>query len=268
MRAAVLVVIAFLAAPLARGQVEAVVIAKLERGTMAALVMRLEGQKTFKHGIALFPGHPGILKLREENGQLQYEQRGNFLVRARRHWLDEETMVAVIDAPSDEWTNFSQAFRATPRYGSDIALLLSEVSKANPVAEWTFVGTSEGSISALHAARMNPGLAKRVILTSSLFSATRNGAALTSARFEELKAPLLWVHHQDDPCEHTAYREAKRYAERSMSPLVTVRGGGPEKGGACQAFTAHGFVGVERPVVLAMRSWVKTGAVPQDVGAP
>jgi hypothetical protein len=130
------------------------------------------------------------------------------------------------------------------------------------------VGTSEGSISAFYAARMNPGLARRVILTSSLFSATRNGAGLTGARFEELRAPLLWVHHQDDPCEYTAYREAKRYAEKSMSPLVTVRGGGPEKGGACQAFTAHGFVGVERPAVLAMHSWVKSGAVPPDIGAP
>jgi hypothetical protein len=127
-----------LSVPLARSQgVEAVVTARLERHTIAALVMHAEGAKGFKHGIALFPGHPGILKLREENGQLQYEQRGNFLVRSRRHWLDEETMVAVIDAPSDEWTSFSQAFRATPRYGSDIASLLNEISRAYPVAEWT-----------------------------------------------------------------------------------------------------------------------------------
>jgi hypothetical protein len=32
------------------------------------------------------------------------------------------------------------------------------------------------------------------------------------------------------------------------------------------AFTAHGFVGVERETVLAMRGWVKTGAVPPDLG--
>jgi hypothetical protein len=47
---------------------------------------------------------------------------------------------------------------------------------------------------------------------------------------------------------------------------MTVRGGGPAKGGACQAFTAHGFVGVEREVVLAMRNWVKTGISPADIG--
>lgn len=266
MRAAALIFFALLVSPPARGQVEQVVSAKLDRYTVAALVMHQEGAKAFKHGIALFPGHPGILKLQIENGQPQYELRGNMLVRSRRHWLDAETLVAVIDAPSDEWTSFSQGFRATGRYGADIGALLKEISAKFAVAEWTFVGTSEGSVSAFHAARMNPALAKRVILTASVFTPGRNGPGLSEARFGELAAPLLWVHHADDPCEYTAYRDARRYAERSMSPLLTVRGGGPEKGGACQAYTAHGFVGVERPVVLAMRSWVKTGTVPADIG--
>jgi hypothetical protein len=73
------------------------------------------------------------------------------------------------------------------------------------------------------------------------------------------------VHHESDPCQYTAYRDARRFAERSKSPLVTVRGGGSWRGDACEAFTAHGFVGVERETVLAMRSWVKTGVVPPDV---
>jgi hypothetical protein len=114
---------------------------------------------------------------------------------------------------------------------------------------------------------MNPGLARRVILTSSLFSPTRNGNGLSDADWSQLKAPLLFVHHENDPCQYTSYREAREYAAKTRSPLVTVRGGGPEKGGACQAFTAHGFVGVERAVVRAMRSWVRTGAAPADVQA-
>lgn len=266
MRAVVLALVLVSLPSFAGAQTEAVVTAKRDRYTISALVMHQEGAKAFKHGIALFPGHPGIMKLQMENGQAQYEMRGNMLVRSRRHWLDEETLVAVVDAPSDEWTNFSQGFRATPRYGADIGALLKEIAARFAVAEWTLVGTSEGSISAFHAARMNPALAKRVILTSSVFPSGRNGPGLSDARFEQLGAPLLWVHHEDDPCEYTAYRDAKRFAERSMSPLVTVRGGGPEKGGACLAFSHHGFVGQERAVVLAMRSWVKTGAVPTDVG--
>ena len=126
----------------AYGQAEEIVTAKLERYGISALVMRQDGAKAFKHGIALFPGHPGIMKLQEENGRPQYEMRGNMLVRSRRHWLDDETLVAVLDAPSDEWASFTQGFRASPRYGADIGAVLNEISRRYPVAEWTFVGTS------------------------------------------------------------------------------------------------------------------------------
>jgi len=233
--------------------------------TVAGLVTYLKDAKAFKHGIALFPGHPGIMKLREENGQPRFELRGNFLVRSRRHWLDGETLVVVIDAPSDQWATFTQAFRETPRYGADVAALLREVARRHAVEEWTFVGTSEGSVSAFHAARMDPQLARRTILTSSVFQPSGNGPGLSAANWDKLSSRLLWVHHESDPCRYTPYRDAQRFAERSKSPLLTVRGGAPGRGDPCQALTAHGFVGVERETVLAMRSWVKTGVVPPDV---
>lgn len=64
---------------------------------------------------------------------------------------------------------------------------------------------------------------------------------------------------------YTAYRDARDFARRSGEPLLSVSGGGPGRGEACRAFTAHGFIGVERDTVLAMRSWVKSGVVPADV---
>jgi hypothetical protein len=265
MRRSLIAFVLFFAGGAAEAQIEKVVTARLQGYTLSALVTHREGARSFRHGIVLFPGRPGIMKLREDNGQPQYEQRGNFLVRSRHDWLDGETLVAVLDAPSDMWSSFPQEFRATARYGSDVASLLLEVSKLFAVKDWTFVGTSEGSISAFHAARMNPAIAKRVILTSSLWGPTPIGPGLSNANFEELAAPLLFVHHGDDPCEYTPYSEAQRYAEKTRSPLVTARGGSPETSGACRAFSAHGFVGMERPVVLAMRSWVKTGRVPPDL---
>lgn len=251
-----------LALPMAHAQVEAVVQAQLDHYSIAALVVHLEGARAFRHGIALFPGHPGILRLRDAAGAPQYELRGNFLIRSRRHWLDDETLVAVLDAPSDQWATFTQDFRATARYGADVARLLEEIGRRYAVAEWTFVGTSEGSVSAFHAARMNAALARRLILTASVWGPGGYGPGLSSARFEALAAPLLWVHHERDPCGATQYREAARYAQKSMSPLLTVRGGGPERGPVCMAFSHHGFVGQEPEVVQAMRTWVKTGRLP------
>jgi hypothetical protein len=69
-----------------------VVTIKLNGYTISGLVTLLQDGKTFKYAIALFPGHPGIMRLREENGQPEFELGGNFLVRSRRHWLDEETL--------------------------------------------------------------------------------------------------------------------------------------------------------------------------------
>jgi hypothetical protein len=233
--------------------------------TITGMVTHLQGAKGFKYGVALFPGHPGIMRLREQGGQLRYDLGGNMLVRSRRQWLDDETLVAVIDAPSDEWASFSQRFRETPRYGADVAALIAEIGRKFGIDDWTYVGTSEGSISAFHAGRMNPALARRVILTASVIRAGRNGPGLSSVNYAELKAKLLWVNHEDDPCNFTLYHLVKSAAQQSGAPLVTVRGGGPARGEACQAFTQHGFVGVERETVLAMREWIKTGAVPADV---
>jgi hypothetical protein len=238
----------------------------IQNYTISGLVTHRKDAQALKYGIALFPGHPGILRLREENGQPRYDLRGNFLVRSRRHWLDNETLVALVDAPSDQWNTFYQQWRETPRYGTDVAALLKEVQRRFNVQDWTLVGTSEGSISAFHAGRMNSDLTRRIILTSSVFQEGKNGPGLLHVNFDTVKAPILWVHHQDDPCRFTSYFDAKRFAQKSRSPLVSVRGGGPTRGGPCEAFSQHGFVGIEIPTINAMKEWIKTGAVPKDVG--
>jgi len=255
-----------LAALAARAQpVEEIVTVKRGSYTVSGLAMK--GEKAHpKFGVALFPGHPGIMKIRSQDGEAKFEMGGNFLIRSRRHWIDAETMVLSVDAPSDQWATFYQAWRESARYGADIAALVEEAGRKYGVEDWTFVGTSEGSVSAFHAARMNPKLARRVILTSSVFEASRNGPGLSRVDFGELRSRLLWVHHADDPCAYTPYRAAQAFAKKSNAPLVTVRGGGGWSGDVCQARTAHGFVGIEVPTVQAMRAWVKTGQVPNDVG--
>lgn len=246
----------------AAAHVEEVVTAKRDGYTISGLAMHGEGGTSFRKGVALFPGHPGIMKI---EGADKFELKGNFLIRTRRFWVDEDTLVLSVDAPSNEWAGFSQRFRETARYGEDVAALLGAAAQKFGVQEWTFVGTSEGSVSAFHAARMNPKLARRLILTSSVFEPSRSGPGLSGVSLGALPADTLWVHHADDACRFTPYSDAQAFAKRSGKPLVTVRGGGPGKGDACQAFRAHGYVGVERRTVEAMRAWVRTGSAPAEV---
>ena len=164
------------------------------------------------------------------------------------------------------WHPCSSPRLATPRPGLPPCLTpIKEIGQLYAVEDWTFAGTSEGSVSAFHAARMNPQLARRTILTASLFQSSRNGPGLLAVTWTELAGPLLWAHHEDDPCAYTSYRDARAFCQKSGNPLLTVRGGGPWRGAACEAFTAHGFAGVERETVHALQSWVKTGIVPPDV---
>ena len=257
------------AAPAGSGAPPTETVVTAERGGygIAALVNHRADAGPFKRGVLLFAGHPGILRLREEDGRAIFELRGNFLVRSRRHWLDAETLVVLVDAPSDQWGSFSQGFRRMPRYGADVAALVNLLGERYGVRDWTAVGTSEGSVSAFHAAQMNPTLIRRVILTASVFSASRNGPGLSEVNWSELRQPLLLAHHVDDPCKFTSYRSAEEVAAKTSAPLLTVRGGEGSRGGACEPFTAHGFVGVEVPAIVAMQGWIKTGAAPAEVSA-
>jgi len=246
---------------------EDLVVVRLPERSIAALVDRLPQSTRPKRAIALFAGNPGILRLRSEDGETKFGMRGNFLIRARRHWLDADTIAVSIDAPDDEWASFSHQFRATPRYGEDLRALLDAVEAKYGALDWIAVGTSEGAVSAFHAARMLPTRFRRVILTASLFLPNRNGAGLSDADWSQLSVPLLWVHHEDDPCHVTAYSDAQAHAKATGAPLVTVRGGGPARGPNCKARTQHGFIGVEQPAIEAMRVWIATGRAPEFAGS-
>ena len=242
-----------------------VIVAQLPGRSISVLVTHQPGATTFSHAIALFPGSPGHMNLRVEGGTIQYELGGNFLVRARRHFIEDGFLAVVIDAPSDQQDGFPQAYRETPRYGQDVKAAIDAVAKKFGALDWTFIGTSEGSVSAAHAARMLASEAKRVVLTASVVSPSGRGRGLEIADVRQIRIPVLWVHNRDDPCKYTQYSRIKNYAEATKTPLLTVIGSNGVRGDACMAFTQHGFVGREIKTIKAILSWIRTGQVPPDV---
>lgn len=245
---------------------ESIVTARLDGYTISGLVSRLPGKTTFKYGIALFPGYPSIMRLHEEEGRLLFEMKGNTLIRGRHFFLDKDTLVLSVDAPSDEWGNFSHHFRRGARYGKDVRALLQEVMKQYPVADWTFVGHSEGAVSAYGAGAPNLDVVNRIVLVSSVFVPTKNGPGISGLDWDMLNKRLLFVHHENDPCQYTPYRSAKQYAEKTGSPLLTVRGGTEPSGDPCRALSEHGLPGMEQQTFEAIRTWSRAGDVPATVG--
>lgn len=246
--------------------IEEIVTAQRDGYQISGLVTRLPGATRFRHGIVQFPGNPSIMRLRMENDQPTFGLTGNTLVRSRQLWLADDTLVVTADAPSDYWGSFRHELRRAPRYGDDIAALLAAVTARYPVAEWTLVGHSEGAISAYGAAMGTLSLKPRVVMISSVFVPTRNGAGLSGIDWTPLKERLLWVHHANDPCQYTPYHEAERHARNTDAPLLTVRGAGTTRGDACNAFTEHGLVGMEQPTIEAVQGWIRHGKVPASIG--
>ncbi len=240
---------------------ESVITVKFPDRSMSALVAHLAQHDPFKRAIVLMPGSPGIMKIQS------FGMKGNFLIRSRKFWLDRETVVFSVDAPTDEWSSFTTRFRAGDRYAEDLRGLVQEIEKTFGKLPLILVGTSEGSVSAYYAARaLGPDNVK-VIFSSSLFDTPGNFHGLASLDFDDFKTPMLWVHHADDPCRWTAYWQARRHAGKTRSPLITVRSSNPGRGHPCQAFSQHGFVGVEEETVRAMKQWVVNGTA-ADVVAP
>ncbi|HTF13148.1 MAG TPA: alpha/beta hydrolase [Burkholderiales bacterium] len=243
------------------------IVVPLQGRSISALVTHQPGATRFTHAVALFPGSPGQVKLSVENGEIKFgDLRGNFLVRARRHFLEDGFMTVVVDAPSDrQFGLFRHEFRASARYGEDIRGVVEAVSKRYGELDWTFAGHSEGAVGAAHAARMAAPRVKRVVLAAALTSPNFQGPGLRLPDVKALTVPVLWVHHRRDPCRATMYSTTKTYAEAMRAQLLTVNGSKDARGDPCEARSEHGFAGMEVKTIKAILAWIRTGQAPSEI---
>lgn len=187
----------------------------------------------------------------------------NFLVRSRARFVSEGVATAVIDTPTD-LSSMSDGYRMGRRHADDVARVVAELERRFPGKPVFLVGTSRGTVSAAYAGAALGERVAGVVLTSSVFNMTRGGHGLMGFDWSGLKPRLLFVHHVDDACVATPYGMA-RHLSGPERPLVSVHGGDVPRSEPCEAFSAHGFLGVEGPVVQAIVQWMRGEAPPADV---
>ncbi len=213
--------------------------------------------------VVLFPGGPGSIKLRMEDGRIKFGEE-NFLVRSRKMFVDGGVAAAVMDAPSDFPQGMDDWFRLGDKHATDIAAVVADLKKRFDSAPVYLVGTSRGTISAAAAGRTLGEAVAGVVLTSTLFlGGGRSGQGLSGFDFTAIRTPVLFVHHAEDGCKFTPYRNAKSLA--AQFPLITVRGGEPARSDPCEAFSAHGYLGKERETVEAMVNWLLKKPYPNNI---
>lgn len=203
----------------------------------------------------LFPGGSGTLRLRMEGGELKF-QGGNFLVRARMSFVEGGLAVAVMDVPSDESRGMDDRFRLGEKHAADVGAVVADLKKRFDNVPVFLVGTSRGSISAASTGAILGDGVNGVVLTSSVFLWAKSGPGLSGFDYARIKSPVLLVHHSEDNCFVTPYREAQKLAENRRYPLISVKGGDPARSDPCEAFSAHGYLGKENETAQAIANWI------------
>jgi len=214
----------------------------------------------------MLSGGGGNIHLRREAGEIRFGQR-NFLPRARREFIRNGIVPVIVDNPSDQQRDgMSDAFRQSREHADDIRAVVREARARFPGIPVFLVGTSRSTLSAAHLAAALGEELSGVVLTSSLFyedTSRQARGALVGFDWSRIKVPLLLVHHRDDGCRATPYREAAALASRF--PLVSVRGGKPPESGPCDPLAAHGYFGREAETVDAIAAWMLKRPYPKQI---
>ena len=189
-----------------------------------------------KYLVILFPGGSGVVDPRMENGKLVYGFRGNFLLRARPFIVDGEFATVTTNSTQSE---------------ERIQAVLDDLKRRFPGARIYLMGTSNGTGPTMALARYLSDKIAGEIHTSSL-----NGIYDFDAR--KYKNRHLILYHKNDSCRATPFSAAKASHERFGNDFIAMEGG-ITVGDNCEAFAHHGYNGIERETVEAIKQWISRG---------
>lgn len=215
----------------------------------------------------LLPGYPSVVRPVVEAGVMTNSKlNGNFLIRSRRFLVNENIASLIVDCQSESGDYCSSFYQASKQRQVDVDKLIAEIkARTASITEVWLVGTSMGTISSSFMPTHNPSGYAGAIHTASITEPYANNSyrELGNFNYKITATPQFFVHHIADPCHLTTYTGAKFIADKYKLPLVTITGGGDFRGGACQAFTEHGFRGKEKEVMTAIGEIIKTGSAKQ-----
>ena len=188
-----------------------------------------------RYVLILMPGGAGTLNPHINNeGKLQFGFAGNFLIRSRNQFCDSQFTTAS--------TNSTESLE---RMGA----LVNDLQTRFPNAKICMVGTSRSTYSTMGLAEKFDGKIDCIIHTASMNQIARFDTRKFNSRH-------LMVHHKNDPCHLTTYASTQSNHERYKTPLITMEGGS-STGDACQAFSYHGFHGIEQQTIDQIKAWIR-----------
>jgi hypothetical protein len=211
-----------------------------------------------KAAAILFAGGDGGLRI-NGSGALSWG-RGNFLVRSAPLFVENGIAVAILDAPSDHQSYpYLTGFRETAAHAADVKAVIAWLRDDTKLPVW-LIGTSRGtqSVAAIATQLAGADAPKGIVLTSTILN-YRGSRPVPSMPVNTLAIPVLVVHHEQDACRVTPYRDVPKLMDK-LAPvrdkeLITFRGG-ESSGDPCEAMAYHGYAGLEKDVVARIAGWI------------
>jgi len=190
-----------------------------------------------RYVVILFPGGNGIVNAHIEDGKVAYEKKNNFLLRAREFLVDDDFASATTDA-----TQVPERIQA----------IIDDLQRRFPGAKVYLMGTSNGTFDTMALAEYLSTRIAGEIHTSSL-------SQIGSFDGGKFKNRQLVVHHRLDACRRTPFAAAERSHARFGTDFIAMDGG-ISVGDPCEAFAYHGYNGIERETIAAIKAWIRQDA--------
>ena len=223
-----------------------------------------KGKKAGCLAVMLFTGGKAKWIAKRKGGRLKLGR--NFLIRSSPLFAKPGFVTVLPDLPSDRdrSTGMSDAFRTSQEHYEDIRATIEFLVSKEKACGIYLIGTSRGTMSVGHLSN----LIKHPSVKGYVFTASLNDTVFYA---ENIRRPVLVVHHIEDGCRVTRYENAQGFfyglPDLPRKHFITVSGGDKPKGRPCKARTQHGFYGVERETVAAIVEWIN-GKTPSKHVAP
>ena len=195
------------------------------------------GGGTPAYAVILMPGGNGILDPRMNNkGQVSMRAGGNFLIRSRALFAAGPFVAASTDATTSPERILAIAGDLQKRFG--------------PLKVYV-VGTSRSTESTMALAAPLDGKVAGFVHSSSM-------SAISGFDTRPYKSRHLIVLHKGDVCRVTL-PTAGEAAHRKFGTELIEMDGGKATGPDCEAFSHHGYNGIEAETVNKIKAWIVAG---------
>lgn len=216
--------------------------------------------------VILLAGGNGVLNLDPASGEVE-ALGGNFLIRSAFRFMKVGLNVAMLDAPGP-----LNGMRLSVAHAQYVAQAVAVVRANWPKQKVWLAGTSNGTISAFNLAARGASNAPPltladfpdgIVLTSPIVQNAAETVLGTTppVAAAKLKIPVLVVSHAGDPCVPSDFTQSQKFYNAIVSPkkaFFAVKGAMPAAAQAvCNAFSYHGFHGVEDTVAKKIADFIK-----------